>query len=342
MQLAQRPLAQCTFAHLDPGSVAVFRALRLGDLLCAMPALRALRSALPRARVTLISLPSARQLVGRFSAYIDDYIAFPGAPGLPEQQPSAERLASFLEQVRAMKFDLALQMHGDGRVTNPLMLAFGARASAGFCRPGAAPGAAFLPYPARGHELRRLLALMQFLGAQDACEDLEFPLLLEDRAELSRFAPTSTLVRHTYACVHAGARAAERRWPAARFAEAADWLQHRYGLRIVLTGSEEERDLADSVIRAMRTPAVNAAGPISAGALACLIAGARLLLTNDTGVSHLAAALRVPSVVIFRGSDIARWAPLDSRRHRPVWDPFGVGLREVLRNAGELLLQPEP
>src|SRR5207302_232534 len=92
-------------------------------------------------------------------------------------------------------------------------------------------------------------------------------------------------------------------------------------LRVVLTGSADERDLANVVSRAMDEPSINAAGRTDMGMLAALLSRARLVVCNDTGISHLAAALRVPRVIAGLGSDLNRWAPGNQRRHRVVSFP---------------------
>jgi ADP-heptose:LPS heptosyltransferase len=123
-----------------------------------------------------------------------------------------------------------------------------------------------------------------------------------------------------YAVVHPGAQLASRRWPAARFAAVADALGRR-GLAVVLTGTAAESEVTAAVRAAMRLPARDLAGRTRLGELAALVAGASLLVCNDTGVSHVAAATRTPSVVVACGSDPSRWAPLDRTRHRVLWHP---------------------
>ena len=127
-----KPIAQIAraapsrIASLHPKRIAVFRALQLGDLLCATPALRALRAAHPDAHLTFIGLRWARELCERL-AYVDEFIAFPGFPGLPEIEPQLERIPEFLARVQASRFDLIVQMRGSGALVNPIVVACGAR-----------------------------------------------------------------------------------------------------------------------------------------------------------------------------------------------------------------------
>ena len=91
----------------------------------------------------------------------------------------------------------------------------------------------------------------------------------------------------------------------------------RYALqRPVITGSANEADLAQALRLQMAHAAIDLSGCTSLGGLAALIARAALVVCNDTGVSHVAAAMRTPSVVIACGSDTNRWAPADTALHR--------------------------
>lgn len=323
----------------QPGSLVIFRALQLGDMLCAVPALRALRTALPATRVVLVGLPWAVQFAERFPGYVDAFLPFPGHHLLPEQQVKTDAVAAFYAAIRQHRFDLALQMHGSGEITNAIVQSFGARCMAGFGIAPHNPGRDdfFYPYPGSGPEPLRLLELTEQLGAPPIGTHLEFPITSADEQELAASGVAAGLAPDSYLCIHPGARWRDKCWQPQLFAQVADQLATEFGLGVVLTGSSNEAGLTAAVARHMRTSAIDAAVPLSIGAMAALMSRAKLLLCNDTGVSHIAAGLKLRSVVVFSKADIRRWAPLDQLRHRCLWDPGGERAGEVLAEARALL-----
>lgn len=319
--------------------IAVLRALKLGDLLCAVPALRALRAAAPHASITLIGLHWAHELARRLPCYIDGFMALPAYPGLPETQGGGDGLDGFLDHARACRFDLAIQMHGSGEAGNELILSLGARHTAGYYMPGRfRPDAeTFLPWRNDEREVQRWLRLVGHLGAPALDAALEFPLDVQDTVDLHALPMADWLRTRDYVCIHAGAHLPSRRWPARRFAAVADALAAR-GFEIVLIGGAAERAVVDAVSASMRHGSINLAGATRLGTLALLIKGARLVVGNDTGVARLAVAVGTPSVVVSSGGDAQRWAPLDARRHSTLHhDP---PCRPCLHDACPLLGHP--
>ncbi len=300
--------------------VLVFRALMLGDLLCATPALRALRAGLPDARISLVGLPWARELAERLPS-VDEFIEFPGWPGLPERTPAdAAQRQQFIESLRERQFDLALQLHGSGAIVNALVSSFGARRTAGFNHAEgwtpAADAELFTDWPETGTEVERLLALTDHFQLPRRGLALDFPLHDADREAAA--ALCRGLGERPLAIVHAGAQLPSRRWPLERFGEVADALAAA-GLAVVLTGNADERELVDELAHQLQEPALNLVGSTTLWTLGALVERARVVVCNDTGLSHIAAACGTRSVVVASGGDVARWAPADTRRHTVLW-----------------------
>jgi ADP-heptose:LPS heptosyltransferase len=308
-------------------SIAIFRALKLGDMLCATPALRAIRERWPRAHIALVTLPWFRELADGYSHLFDELIEFPGYPGLPEQLSDSEDIESFLRRMRARAFDLVVQMHGSGEVTNPLVLRFEGRCTVGFRLSDGDPSdqGTFLPWVEDRPEPLRWLDLLAQLGIPSCGTWLEPPVRDGDVTDLKR---ELGLAAKTIVCVHPGASIPKRRWPAAAFAAVADRLAER-GSVVVLTGGPDERDLTAQVSSLMRRLAVDLGGRTSLRQLAALISNATLLVSNDTGLSHVAAATRTPSVIVSPVSDPRRWAPIDGYRHRVVDARCGATVEQV-------------
>ncbi|MGA9381330.1 MAG: glycosyltransferase family 9 protein, partial [Phormidium sp.] len=137
-----------------------------------------------------------------------------------------------------------------------------------------------------------------------------------------------------------GASTPLRCWSPTGFAAVGDALAN-LGLRVVFTGSQHEIELTKSVAAKMQAESLNLAGRTILGALATLLTRARLVICNDTGVSHLAAALKVPSVVVFTISDPDRWAPLNDVLHRAIYDTSGISPEMVIAQAFDLLMGVE-
>ena len=318
--------------------IAVLRALQLGDLLVAVPALRALRRRFPDAEVTLIGLPWARDFVSRFSRYLDAFLEFPGWPGIPEAPVDRERIADFLAAQRLRPFDLAIQLHGSGGDSNRFVRALGARTAVGWYDERGRAGLDLeQPYPAELHEIDRNLRLVGLLGADTTDRRLELPISAPERAATAELLAG---LRRPLIGIHAGARWRERRWPAARFASLASTLVRRAGGTVVLTGSRREGRLARAIAARVDGPARVVAGRTSLGELAALVASLDVLVTNDTGTSHVAVATETPSVVVWGTANERRWAPLERARHAVVASASGirgVGVDAVLAAAMRLL-----
>jgi ADP-heptose:LPS heptosyltransferase len=311
-------------ADLPPKRIAVLRALQLGDLLLAVPALRSLRSGFPGAEITLIGLPWAASFAQRFAQYIDRFLTFPGYEGIAEAPFDTERTAEFMREQRAYGYDLAIQMHGNGCVSNQFALDLHARMTAGYFPRTLDPRLTLgLPYPNFGAEIRRNLGLCKLLGCPNQSTRLEFPLNSQDESEADLLLETCQGGRTPLVVIHAGARSPARRWPAANFAEVADNLARENGADVVLTGGPGEEDTVNLVESQMATRPLNLAGLTSLGGLAAIIARADLLISNDTGPAHLADALKTPSVTIFGPADHKRWAALDRSLHYVVRWPVG-------------------
>jgi ADP-heptose:LPS heptosyltransferase len=297
--------------------IGIFRALQLGDMLCAIPAIRALRQAYPYAQIILLGLPWAKSFTDRFDHYFDGFIPFPGYPGLPEQEFNAKVFHQFVGNIQEQKFELLLQMQGNGSLINPMMELFNAKYVAGFKTEGhyAPDNDLFLNYPDHGSEIERHLKLMAHLDIETMGTELEFPIIEADLEELRQMA--LPIEARRYVCIHPGSRGSWRQWPTGYFAALADYCIEQ-GYEAVITGTKDEIDIVGNVISQMKNTPINTAGKTSLGAVAVLIKDAALLISNCTGVSHIAAAFKTPSIVISMDGEPHRWGPLNSYKHRTI------------------------
>ncbi|TMR34205.1 glycosyltransferase family 9 protein [Actinomadura geliboluensis] len=302
------PLGRAVVA-VTPRRALVLRALGLGDLLTAVPALRALRRGLPDARIALAA-PAALGPLARATGAVDDVLP---ADGLDAPLRAAGPV------------DVAVNLHGSGPQSHRLLAALEPGRLLAFACP-AAPHDDGPAWDPAEHEVARWCRLAAWYGFGADPRDLDLP------------APDAASPAPGAAVVHPGAAFAARRWPAERFAAVAAALRDR-GERVVVTGGPGETALARRVAAlAGLDPAADLSGRTSLPELAALVAGARLVVCGDTGVAHLATAFRTPSVLLFGPTPPGRWGPPDRAEHRVLWagrrgDPHGrepcPGLLEI-------------
>ncbi len=315
-----------------PQRIGVLRALYLGDLIVAVPALRALRARFPEAEITLLGLPWAQTFVQRFHQYLDRLVIFPGYPGLKEGGGSPDDMTRFIAEQRAYSYDLLIQMHGSGKTSNALLGELKGKYAVGYYEAEKTNDLQLaLPYPQGWHEILRNLQLVEYLGSTALDPQLEFPLDTADHAEAHALLASIDDGSHVkdglpgengpLIGIHPGSRSPARRWPVAYFAALANELVTRRGARIVLTGSEDERETVRGVMERLSVPALDLSGRTSLGGLAALIKKLDLFISNDTGPAHIACAVDCPSVTVFGPAEYERWAPLDHVRHPTVRRP---------------------
>lgn len=316
--------------------IAVFRALQLGDMLCSVPAFRALRAAYPDAEIVLLGLPWAKSFTEQFSAYFDGFIHFPGYPGLPEQPFDQLAWQQFVNQMRKEDFDLILQMQGNGSVVNQMLRDLDAGAVAGFHTEGNQGNPeCFLDYPEGISEIHRHLRLMEHLRIPLHGDMLEFPIADEEIGHLHDKLP----LPDRFVCVHPGSRGAWRQWPPSHFACLADQCAGM-GYQVVITGTAGEAPITRQVMDQMDYPAIDLTGQTSLGEIGQLIKEANLLISNCTGVSHIAAAVETPSIVISMDGEPERWGPLNKQLHKTIDWTRNTDFDQVLAKM-ELLLEAQ-
>jgi ADP-heptose:LPS heptosyltransferase len=298
----------------DARKIAVLRANAIGDFVFSLPAFDALRAAYPDAEITLLALAWHAEFLRDRPFSVDRVVVLPPIPGITAPAVNGEdgrAPEGFLEAMRAERFDLAIQLHGGGKASNPFVRTLGARVTAGMCAPGTVPLDRWMRYIYFHHEVMRYLEAVALVGAAPVTLEPKIAITARDLAESEALVPPGT----PYAVIHPGATDERRRWAAARYARLGDRLAAA-GFLPVITGDATETHLVRRVGSAMRSEPLEAAGRLSLGGLAGLIARASVVVGNDTGPLHLACALDAPSVTLLWIGNLINGAPLTRHRHR--------------------------
>ncbi|MCU1690254.1 MAG: ADP-heptose:LPS heptosyltransferase [Jatrophihabitantaceae bacterium] len=280
----------------QPAAV-VLRALGLGDLLTAVPALRGIRAALPAHRVVL----AAPARWGPLAALMGCVDALQPLPGIDATWPS---------DIGAV--DVAINLHGSGPQSHDLLARLSPRDLVGFACPPALPVGARSPaWSPDEHEVGRWCRLIDAaFGA--VCDPADLRIARP---------PVPRVLPGPYAILHPGAASVSRRWPVERFAQVGAWLREQ-GVEVLVTAGPDEAELGSALAKAIGARSLIGAGIPD---LCAAVSDAALVVCGDTGIAHLASAYGRPSVVLFGPVSPALWGPPPGGPHTVLWDGDGTG-----------------
>lgn len=312
--------------------VLAVRLDNIGDVVMLTPALRALRASLPEASLTLLCSRAGAQvypLLPWIDQILERKVVWQDASGDMPQDP--EREGEFIQQLAAGDYDAAFIFTSFSQ--SPYPPAYACYVAGIPLRVGQSKefGGSVLshpvpPHPDAGHQVDRNLHLLASVGIPVHGHHLELRVPEQDRA--SAAAALRSLGVHPedgYVVLAPGASCSARRYPPHRYAEVARRLTAQSGLPVVVVGGPREAEVS-APVRAAGPGVVSLVGTTTVAELAAVVAGAALVVTNNSAPLHLADAFRRPCVVLYSGTEhesqfVPRHTPLRLLRRHTACSP---------------------
>ncbi len=295
--------------------IAVLRANAVGDFVCSLPALLALKATYQGAELVLLATPWHQRFLQGRPGPVDRTVVVPPFPGIREHRPNGQpigELDDFFESMETERFDLAVQLHGGGKNSNPFIQKLRPRLSIGTRAPEAPPLDRWIHYDPQQKEVIRQLEVAALAGALPVTLEPSLNVTDEDLAEA---VPVLTGTSGRVVVLHPGAKDPRRRWPAEHFAAVADALVDQ-GASVIVNGTTEEKHIVADVCKKMRNSARCVPESLSLGGLLGLLSLSDLLVTNDSGPLHLAVSVGTRTVSVFWCGNVLPYAPVASSQHR--------------------------
>lgn len=302
--------------------ILVIRVDGIGDLLNSTPAISLLRENYPAAEITVLAQPlNAPVLMG--NPGVDRVLTF-ARDG--EHRGLKARLR-FYRALRRERFQLVVAMQ-TGMWPHLVAFLSGAPYRLGRYQKrfrSTLTHAWHGKYPkGETHEVDRNLELVRLICEGEGRRKLKFHLLPNEVADAKAQLTSYGISADTFLIgIHPGGSSFDKRWPEKQYAELADRLVQQYNATILLLRGPEEKALTYNIQQAMQFPAIVHA-PETIRELGALLSCCNLVVCNDSGPMHLAAALDVPMVAVFGPTDHIAWHPLSEnaaivRRDMPCW-----------------------
>lgn len=299
----------------DVRKIAVLRPSAVGDFVFALPALHAFRNTYPEAQIVYIGKQWHADFLKARPGPVDRVAVMPPTAGVgapPDALLPEEPGRQFIAAMQREQFDLAVQLFGGGRYSNPYVAALGAGLCIGLKAADAAPLDKWVPYGGLANTRLRLLEVAELAGARAWHAEHELSVTGSDRLQAARVLPVTA---QRLVLLQPGSSDARRCWPPAHFAAVGDALAQD-GALVAVNGTAHEAPLVRAVVKAMRHRAIDLSGELSLSGLCGLLERCALLISNDTGPLHLGLAIGTPCVGIYWFTNLIESAPLRQQRHR--------------------------
>ena len=312
-------------------NILIIKPSSLGDIVLALPALSGLRRSFPDAKISWLIRPDFAPLLENHP-HLDEIIVF-DRRYLGKGWYNPRAMASLLVLIRRLRhssFDAVFDLQGLFRTASLCRLT-GCKKRFGMAT---AREFAHIFYTHKVSQDKDCIHLVDYylkiIKAAGASEvDVQFILPQMDTAagSVGRLLAGHGIRSDSYAVLIPGSAHSDKCWPIERFAALVDKISSRFGLSIITTGSAAENSIVEKLQKRSNVPVVNLAGQTSLTELVALLRAARLVVSNDTGPGHIAAALGVPLVLIFGRSNPARVAPFRRSQCVAAIEPDGRGLK---------------
>ncbi|MBN2139063.1 MAG: lipopolysaccharide heptosyltransferase I [Sedimentisphaerales bacterium] len=313
----------------DFRKILIIKPSALGDIIQALPALSALRRSFPQARINWLVRPEFAPLIEGHPD-IDNIIHFDRKfLGKAWRSPKAlKALRIFLADLRRTGFDAVFDFQGLFRTA---FFAYICRSKNRFGMAGTRELAHFfynrkVPHrPESFHLVDHYIEMVRIAGGNSLDVRFGLPRNAEAEAAVEKILEAESIPPKKYVVLVPGSAHPDKCWPTDRFAQLADKLAADHDLEIIATGTKAEAHLADRIGEAAGVKVANLAGKTSIVELVALLRNAALVVSNDTGPGHIAAALGRPIIMIFGRTNPARVAPYGRPQSAVAVDPFSRG-----------------
>jgi len=287
-----------------PERILVIKLRYVGDVLLATPVLSRLRESFPKAHLAMLVNPVTDDVV-RDHPVLDEVLVL--------ERGNLARQWRFVRDLRRRRFDLVIDLT-DGDRSALLSWLSSAPVRLGYNSEGRWRGALYTQVVEADrfamHTVRYHSKAMEALGLAGSPPAPFLAVAPEARREADRLLRVAGVDgARQFVCLHPGARWWFKAWPADRYAALADLIQQETPAQALFLGGDQEQSLESRIADGMKTPFRSLIGKTGLRALAAVLERAALMVSNDNGPMHMAAALRVPVVGLFGPSDPAIWGP---------------------------------